>query len=63
MVQLLGHAIFSRIVLVSSALLLPSQELLSLASATKRPKPTQSSGSDSSSESGSDDEVSLVPVA
>lgn len=56
-----GHDTISRMVLVSSALL-PSQELLSLASATKRPKPTQSSGSDSSSESGSDDEVSHVPV-
>ena len=56
-----GHDAISRMVLVSSTLL-PSQELLSLASATKRPKPTQSSGSDSSSESGSDDEVSHVPV-
>lgn len=56
-----GRDAISRMVLVSSALL-PSQELLSLASATKRPKPTQSSGSDSSSESGSDDEVSHVPV-
>ena len=62
--QLLGHTVISRMVLVSFALLLLllSQELLSLASATKRPKPTQSSGSDSSSESGSDDEVSQVPV-